>query len=79
MVYIKSYIFNNFYEQYLALLTMAPRNNNIWSYLLWSPVIVIIRANCGVVNVGGERDFRPSLVLIIIMSVVRSDGDQKQV
>ena len=33
MVYIKTYIFNHFYYwQYLALLTMAPRDN--CSYLL---------------------------------------------
>ena len=27
MVYIKTYIFNHFYEQYLVLLTMVPRNS----------------------------------------------------
>ena len=28
MVYIKSYIFNYFYKQYLVLLTMVSRNSN---------------------------------------------------
>ena len=27
MVYIKTYIFNHFYEQYLVLFTMVPRNS----------------------------------------------------
>ena len=27
MVYMKTYIFNHFYEQYLVLLTMVPRNS----------------------------------------------------
>ena len=27
MVYIKTYIFNHFYEQYLVLFNMVPRNN----------------------------------------------------
>ena len=27
MVYIKTYMFNHFYQQYLVLLTMAPRNS----------------------------------------------------
>ena len=27
MVYIKTYIFNHFYEQHLVLLTMVPRNS----------------------------------------------------
>ena len=29
MVYIKTYMFNTFYEQYLFLLTMAPRNSRL--------------------------------------------------
>ena len=33
-------MFNHFYEQYLVLLTMAPRNNNMWPHLLCPPVIV---------------------------------------
>ena len=28
MVYIKTHIFNHFYQQYLVLLTMAPRNRS---------------------------------------------------
>ena len=28
MVYIKTYIFNHFYYQYLVLLTMVPRNSS---------------------------------------------------
>ena len=29
MVYIKTYIFNHFYKQYLVLLTMVPRNSTV--------------------------------------------------
>ena len=29
MVYIKNYIFNHFYQQYLVLLTMVPRNSTL--------------------------------------------------
>ena len=29
MVYITTYMFNDFYEQYLVLLTMAPRNSRL--------------------------------------------------
>ena len=32
MVYIKTYTFNNFYEQYRVLLTMAPRNSSAKSW-----------------------------------------------
>ena len=28
MAYIKTYMFDHFYKQYLVLLTMAPRNNS---------------------------------------------------
>ena len=31
-MYIKTYIFNHFYEQYLVLLTMAPRNTRYQVY-----------------------------------------------
>ena len=32
MVYIKTYMFNHFWYQYLVLLTMVPRNVNIYTY-----------------------------------------------
>ena len=40
MVYIKTYMFNNFYKQYLVLLTMAPRNSIYlkYAYMGWGGV-----------------------------------------
>ena len=40
MVYLKTYIFNHFYGQYLVLLTMVPRNNNTWSVLFTKPPVL---------------------------------------
>ena len=55
MVYMKTYIFNDFYQQYLVLLTMVPRNSRQGKERLKSLLAMEMKARA-VVGPGGRSD-----------------------
>ena len=55
MVYIKNYIFNHFYQQYLVLLTMVPRNRKVRQTSTGKPTVNFESRCTGVKSRGRHR------------------------